>query len=209
VTAINPQASAAGPTLPNSTNSSSSGPNRARKLHDKTISGVFTYTNGTDVETGLPDQRIYQLNILRSGNLSHSSLTNGIPNGSLKSGSGRERAHAKAASTHSVSASSARNSKSYTRRGQLGTSDGLTKLSNVVDASENGQPQLQPMRMTKSFKSVRVRAEEKVPSMIRSLYLLIPNAERFLGPGYRMRRILNVMLTNWYFHVRVGKSRNR
>jgi 1-phosphatidylinositol-4-phosphate 5-kinase len=114
-----------GPVLSNSTNSSFDGP--ARKSHDKTIGGVFTYTNGTDVETGLSDHRIDQFKNLR--NPSHSSLTNGIPNGSLKS---RDRSHSKAGSTHSTG--SARNSESFPR--YLSSPDGLTKLSNVENASE-------------------------------------------------------------------------
>lgn len=61
--------------LPNSTHSSF---DQARKSHDKTISGVFTYTNGTDVETGLPDHRLEQIKTLRSG--SQNSLTNGVNN---------------------------------------------------------------------------------------------------------------------------------
>lgn len=61
--------------LPNSTHSSF---DLARKSHDKTISGVFTYTNGTDIETGLPDHRLEQIKSLRSG--SQNSLTNGINN---------------------------------------------------------------------------------------------------------------------------------
>lgn len=113
-------------TLSNSTNSSFDTP--ARKSHDKAIGGVFTYTNGTDVETGLPDHRIDQLKNFR--NASHHSLTNGIPNGSIKSA--RDRSHSKAGSTHSTS--SARNSESFPR--YPGSSDGLTKLSNVENASE-------------------------------------------------------------------------
>ena len=114
-----------GPALSNSTNSSFDGP--SRKSGDKTISGVFTYTNGGNVETGLPEHRIDQLKTFR--NPSHTSLINGLPNGSLK---GRERSHSKAASTHSTA--SARNSESYPR--QTGSSDGLTKLSNVENAWE-------------------------------------------------------------------------
>ena len=114
-----------GPVLSNSTNSSFDGP--ARKSHDKTISGLFTYTNGGEADTGRSEHRIDQFKNFR--NPSHTSLTNGIPNGSLKS---RERSHSKAASTHSMS--SARNSESHPR--QIASSDGLTKLSNVEYASE-------------------------------------------------------------------------
>lgn len=110
--------------LSNSTNSSLDGP---RKSHDKTISGVFAYTNGADVDTGLSDHRLDQIRSFRNG--SHTSLTNGIPNGSLAS---RERASSKAASTHSIA--SARNVDGPSRN--LGSSDGLTKLSNVENASE-------------------------------------------------------------------------
>ena len=113
-----------GPVLSNSTNSSF---DATRKSHDKTIGGVFTYTNGGDVDTGLPEHRIDQFKNFR--NPSHSSLTNGIPNGSLKS---RERSHSKAGSTHSTG--SARNSESFPRYPV--SSDGLTKLSNVENASE-------------------------------------------------------------------------
>ena len=79
------------------------------------------------MDTGLSEHRIDQFKTFR--NPSHTSLTNGIPNGSLR---GRERSHSKAASTHSMS--SARNSESYPR--QTCPSDGLTKLSNVENASE-------------------------------------------------------------------------
>lgn len=113
------------PILSNSTNSSFDAVNR--KSHDKTISGVFTYTDGTDVETGLTDHRIDQFKNLR--NPSHSSLPNGIPNGTAKN---RDRSHSKAGSTHSTS--SARNSESFPRH--PGSADGLTKLSNVENVSE-------------------------------------------------------------------------
>ena len=112
------------PILSNSTNSSFDGP--TRKSYDKTIGGVFTYTNGTDVDTGLPDHRLDQIRSLKNG--SHTSLTNGIPAGSLKS---RDRAHSKAGSTHSIG--SARNSDVNARNPV--SSDGLSKLSNVENVS--------------------------------------------------------------------------
>lgn len=109
------------PALSNSTNSSFDG--LPRKSYEKalTASGVFTYTNGTDVETGLPDHRLDQLKTIR--NLSNTSLTNGVPNGSSRS---RERSGSKSGSTHSM----AREDRTVAH------SDGLTRLSNVENASE-------------------------------------------------------------------------
>lgn len=60
---------------PNSNSNSSSFDLPTRKSNDKTISGVFAYTNGTDVETGLPDHRLEQIKNLKNG--SQNSLTNG------------------------------------------------------------------------------------------------------------------------------------
>jgi 1-phosphatidylinositol-4-phosphate 5-kinase len=104
------------PALSNSTNSSFDG--LPRKSHDKTIGGVFTYTNGTDVETGLPDHRLDHIRTLR--NPSHTSLTNGLPNGTLR------REGSKTGSTHSVSREE-RNS---------AQPEALSRLSNVENASE-------------------------------------------------------------------------
>lgn len=111
----------------NSTNSSFDGP--PRKSHDKTISGVFTYTNGTDVETGLPEHRLDHYKNLRTN--SHGSLTNGMPNSTVKSS--RDRAHSKAGSTHSTSSGPARNGENLARNPH--SFDGLSKLSNVESAS--------------------------------------------------------------------------
>ena len=110
--------------LSESTNSSFDGP---RKSHDKTLTGVFTYTNGTDVETGLAEHRLDQIRGLRNG--SHSSLTNGVSAGSLKS---RERAHSKAGSSHSIGSN--RGMEGHKR--ELGSSDGLSRLSNVENLSD-------------------------------------------------------------------------
>ncbi|ETN44298.1 uncharacterized protein HMPREF1541_10478 [Cyphellophora europaea CBS 101466] len=110
------------PALSNSTNSSFDG--LPRKSYDKTItaSGVFTYTNGTDVDTGLPDHRLDHIKSLR--NPSHTSLTNGVPSTSLKS---HEQFGSKTGSTHSIS-----------REDRLsGPPEGLTKLSNVENVSES------------------------------------------------------------------------
>jgi 1-phosphatidylinositol-4-phosphate 5-kinase len=110
------------PALSNSTNSSFDG--LPRKSHDKTLtaSGVFTYTNGTDVETGLPEHRLDQIKAIR--NPSHTSLTNGVPHHSSRS---RERSGSKSGSTHSIS-----------REDRLtGPADGASKLSNVENISES------------------------------------------------------------------------
>jgi 1-phosphatidylinositol-4-phosphate 5-kinase len=109
------------PALSNSTNSSFDG--IPRKSHDKTLtaSGVFTYTNGTDVETGLPDHRFEQFKAVR--NQSHTSLTNGLSHRNSRS---RDRSGSKSGSTHSVS----REDRS------IPPIDGLSKLSNVENASE-------------------------------------------------------------------------
>lgn len=113
----------------NSANSSLEGPRR--KSHDKTISGVFTYTNGTDVETGLPEHRLDQLKNPRNNN-SHSSLTNGVPNGIVKVP--RDRSNSKAGSTHSVASAAARNAEIVSRSPV--SADGLTKLSSVENVSD-------------------------------------------------------------------------
>lgn len=106
------------PVLSNSTHSSFDG--HPRKSHEKTItaSGVFTYTNGADVETGLNDHRIDQFRNPR--NASHSSLANGIPNGSLK------RAGSRTGSTPSLAG----------REERTQQVEAPSKLSNVENASE-------------------------------------------------------------------------
>ncbi|EXJ78106.1 1-phosphatidylinositol-4-phosphate 5-kinase [Capronia epimyces CBS 606.96] len=115
--------------LSNGANSSFDRP--PRKSHDKTISGVFTYTNGQDVEAGLSEHRLDQLKNRR--NNSHGSLTNGIPNGNLKPAP-RDRSHSKAGSTHSVASIQGPNGDSFARPGSL--ADGLTKLSSVATATD-------------------------------------------------------------------------
>ena len=137
------------PPLSNSTNSSSEHP---RKSHDKTVGGVFAYTNGTDVETGLPEARLEQLKTAK--NNSRSSLTNslGPANGSVKGGP-RDRAHSKAGSVSSINSGSGRQLEWSTTDPQkqpplTPLTSPLTKLSNVENATEehsNGQMQL-PMR---------------------------------------------------------------
>ena len=113
-----------------SNSSSIDGP--PRKSHDKTISGVFTYTNGTDVETGLPDHRLDQLKNLR--NNSHSSLTNGIPNGGAKAS--RDPSHSKA-SAHSVASASTPSKVAETlARSPVSPEGALTRLSNVENAND-------------------------------------------------------------------------
>lgn len=112
--------------LPNST--SSSFDLQSRKSHDKTISGVFTYTNATDAETGLPDPRLEQIRTLRSG--SQNSLTNG----NVKSGRerDRDRASSTAGSLLSVSSKNPKNIDYFTRP----STEPPTRLSNVENASD-------------------------------------------------------------------------
>ena len=131
------------PALSNSTHSSFDG--HPRKSYEKTLtaSGVFTYTNGTDVETGLTDHRLDQFRTLR--NASHSSLTNGMPNGSLKS---RERAGSKAGSTHSLTARD--------DRGQQ-PAETLSKLSNVENVSERRRSSPTRSRAQTSPQNLKVR----------------------------------------------------
>ncbi|EXJ88485.1 1-phosphatidylinositol-4-phosphate 5-kinase [Capronia coronata CBS 617.96] len=118
--------------LSNGTNSSFDGP--PRKSHDKTISGVFTYTNGADVETGRSDHRLDQLKNFR--NNSHGSMTNGVPNGN---GNGnikapRDRAHSKAGSTHSLASVQGRNIENGSKA--AASADGFSKLSSVENATD-------------------------------------------------------------------------
>lgn len=141
------------PALSNSTNSSFDG--LPRKSYDKTItaSGVFTYTNGTDVETGLPDHRLDQFRNLR--NASHTSLTNGMPNGSTKS---REQSASKPGSMHSHT----------TRDDRMSTTaEGLSKLSKVENASEERstspareRAQSQPVDLKVNIPTVRTEQHE-------------------------------------------------
>ncbi|EXJ57239.1 1-phosphatidylinositol-4-phosphate 5-kinase [Cladophialophora yegresii CBS 114405] len=117
----------------NSVNSASHSPSidgPPRKSHDKTISGVFTYTNGTDVETRLPDHRLDQLKNIRS-NTSHGSLTNG----NVKAPP-RDRSHSKA-SAHSVGSSGAAGKYTDNLSRSPGSSEGvLSKLSTVENATD-------------------------------------------------------------------------
>ena len=114
--------------LPNSTSSSFDLQTQTRKSNDKTISGVFTYTSGTDIETGLPDPRLEQIKTLRSG--SQSSLTNG----NVKSGRDRDSNRAPS-TTGSILSVSSKNPKSidyFTRT----STEPPTRLSNVENASD-------------------------------------------------------------------------
>ena len=108
--------------LPNST--SSSFDLQTRKSNDKTISGVFAYTNGTDVETGLPDHRLEQIKSLRSGS------QNSLSNSNAKSG--RDRAPSVAGSTLSVSSKTPKNTDYFTKV----PPEPATRLSNVENVSD-------------------------------------------------------------------------
>jgi 1-phosphatidylinositol-4-phosphate 5-kinase len=122
---------------------------RPRKSHDKTIGGIFTYTNGTEGDSGLPDHRLDQLKSLRQ-NTSHSSLTNGLPNGSANKVTLRDRSHSKN-STHSIA--SANPTAKYTdslSRSPVSSEGVLSKLSTVENAVDyeaeqrNGIPRSSP-----------------------------------------------------------------
>ncbi|EXJ67306.1 1-phosphatidylinositol-4-phosphate 5-kinase [Cladophialophora psammophila CBS 110553] len=115
-----------------SNSSSLEGP--PRKSHDKTISGVFTYTNGTDVETGLSEHRLDQIKNLRN-NTSHSSLTNGMPNGNVKAPP-RERTQSKPGSTNSANTGAAAKYTEQLSRSPVSSEGPLTKLSSVESAAE-------------------------------------------------------------------------
>ncbi|OAL34042.1 hypothetical protein AYO20_06690 [Fonsecaea nubica] len=115
-----------------SNSSSLEGP--PRKSHDKTISGVFTYTNGTDVEAGLSDHRLDQLKSLRN-NTSHSSLTKGIPNGNVKAPL-RDRTQSKAGSTNSAASTNAAKYTEQLSRSPASSEGPLTKLSSVENVGE-------------------------------------------------------------------------
>ncbi len=127
-----PLSAASNSVTSNSHSSSTDG--TSRKSHDKAIGGVFTYTNGTDVDTGLPEHRLDQLKNFRNNN-SHSSLTNGLPNGNAKVPP-RDRSHSKA-STHSIASASA--AARYTEslsRSPVSSEGALTKLSSVEKATD-------------------------------------------------------------------------
>lgn len=109
--------------LPNSTNSSF---DVARKSNDKTVSGLFAYTNGTDIETGFPDHRLEQIKNLRNG--SQNSLTNG--NVKL----GKERAPSFTGSNASLASKTPRASEQF---GRYSTSpEQVSRLSNVENISD-------------------------------------------------------------------------
>lgn len=123
--------------VPNGANvPSADGP--LRKSHDKAIGGVFTYTNGADVESGYPEHRLDQVKSHAKG--SHTSLPNGFPNGNVKATT-RDRSQSKAGSTHSIASATGRNSGILSKN--PGGVDGITRLSsveNVSDERSNGVP---------------------------------------------------------------------
>jgi 1-phosphatidylinositol-4-phosphate 5-kinase len=123
-------------TLSTSANSSFDGP---RKSHEKTLGGVFTYTNGTNVETGLSDHRLDQFKNAKHNSSLH-SLPNGTSSGSINGT--RDRAHSKTGSIQSIGSGAGRHWENTGRT--PGSSDGLTKLSNVEHAQNDylhGRPQ--------------------------------------------------------------------
>jgi 1-phosphatidylinositol-4-phosphate 5-kinase len=123
-------------TLSTSANSSFDGP---RKSNERTLGGVFTFTNGTNVETGLSDHRLDQFKNVKHNSSLH-SLPNGTPSGSINGT--RDRAHSKTGSIQSIGSGAARHWESSGRTPS--SSDGLTKLSNVEHAEDdylNGRPQ--------------------------------------------------------------------
>lgn len=143
--------------LSNSANASQRNPSSIelpRKSHDKTISGVFAYTNGTDIETGYPDHRLDQIRELKNNNLrktgGQGAGLNGLPNlsnGIVKGGNinsapfaGRTRSLSRAESVDSVGSSVTNDryqesaaATSVTRN--TTSSDGTSRVSTVDDAS--------------------------------------------------------------------------
>ena len=121
--------------LSTSANSSFDGP---RKSNERTLGGVFTYTNGMNVETGLSDQRLEQFKNVKQNSSLH-SLPNGTSSGSFVGS--RDRAHSKTGSIQSIGSGQTRH---WEINGRTpGSVDGLTKLSNVEHAQDdylNGRP---------------------------------------------------------------------
>ncbi len=109
-------------TAPASPNSSVDG--LPRKSNEKTLSGVFAYTNGTTAESGSSDRRD-PLKSIKSNNLS--SLPNGIHNGASRIG--LEQSQSKTGSTHSISSLSAQHLGNSVHG--TGPADGGAKPSNV------------------------------------------------------------------------------
>ena len=139
-----PSVVADGPFVPLS-NSANSSFDAVRKSSEKTLGGVFAYTNGTDVETGLPEHRLDQLKTIK--NSSRSSLTNGVhsANGSIKGVAmpPRERRHSKTGSVSSIGSGTARHSDPTTDPQKQLPPSQLTKLSTVENAADqqmNGAP---------------------------------------------------------------------
>ncbi|RMZ90075.1 hypothetical protein DV736_g2690, partial [Chaetothyriales sp. CBS 134916] len=134
--------------LANSTNASFDG--LGRKSHDKAIGGVFTYTNGTDVDTGLPDHRLNQVRQLANGNASHSSLPNGLAASTTSFHSTKEKAQSKASSVHSIASARAKEalgSRSTPAMGEGGSrlpSDGSPSVSPRVSLQDK-QTQISEM----------------------------------------------------------------
>ncbi|RMZ83515.1 hypothetical protein DV737_g1624, partial [Chaetothyriales sp. CBS 132003] len=127
--------------LANGTNGSFDG--LTRKSHDKAIGGVFTYTNGTDIDTGLADHRLDQVRHLANGNTSHSSLPNGLVASTTSFHSTKERAQSKASSVHSIA--SARAKEALGGKSTPAVGEGASRLSNVETAegeaaTANGTP---------------------------------------------------------------------
>lgn len=136
--------------LPNSTNSSFDVP--SRKSNDKTISGVFTYTNGTDVETGLPDHRLEQIKSLRTA--SQNSLTNGIVKNA------RERAVSNTGSALSASTKTPRSSEHLGRASMSNEAILSPGTGSSTDATRmNGSLQSRSYQVDGSSKAISTNAQ--------------------------------------------------
>lgn len=135
-----PSFTADGPLSTTSASPNSSFDRLPRKSNERTLSGVFAYTDGSPAD-GTSSDRRDPLKSIKSNNLY--SLPNGINNGTARNG--WEQSPSKAGSTHSVSSRSAQHPANTVQNS--GMVDGSSKLSNVeyADSSEPNGVLRQPL----------------------------------------------------------------
>lgn len=115
----------------NSAASSLDGP--TRKSHEKTLGGVFAYTNGTDVESGRHERRFDPFNSIKNSSLHSLPHNVTAPNGNLKGGPGGswERSHSKPGSVNSVGSGNVRSQDASVGPPKAHGPEAPTKLSAV------------------------------------------------------------------------------
>jgi 1-phosphatidylinositol-4-phosphate 5-kinase len=121
--------------IPNtSTSAASSADHLPRKSQEKTLTGLYTVTNGTGPERGLPDHKPDPFKVLNGlKNSSLNSLPNGTPTGGMHNG--RERSHSKAGSVHSIGSARGR----FPEAGRLSSQEERQQKTPVHELLPNGQ----------------------------------------------------------------------